>query len=47
MTVAASPELLKAHRTRVLTADDPSAVQRHLTEAFTAFADFMPQRAAA
>jgi nifR3 family TIM-barrel protein len=32
-----SDVLLKAHRTRVLTADDPRAVRRHLAEAYHAF----------
>jgi nifR3 family TIM-barrel protein len=33
----ASDALLKAHRTRVLTADDPRAVRRHLANAYDAF----------
>ncbi len=37
--------LLAAHRERVLTADDPRAVHRHLADAFDAFA--VPRRAAA
>ena len=37
--------LLAAHRKRVLTADDPRAVQRHLADAFDTFA--VPRRAAA
>jgi tRNA-dihydrouridine synthase B len=37
--------LLVAHRERVLTADDPQAVHRHLADAFDAFA--VPCRAAA
>ncbi len=34
---ARTPSLLKFHRSRVLTADDPAAVRRHLAEAFAAF----------
>jgi len=34
----AGSELLAAHRARVLTADDPSAVRRHLADAYRAFA---------
>jgi len=33
-TAGAQPELLKAHRGRVLTATDPATVRRHLGEAF-------------
>jgi tRNA-dihydrouridine synthase len=33
----ASDALLKAHRARVLTADDPRAVRRHLADAYHAF----------
>jgi nifR3 family TIM-barrel protein len=36
MTVA-PVEVLKAHRQRVLTADDPAAVRRHLADAFDTF----------
>ncbi len=36
-TAGASSALLKAHRERVLTADDPSAVRRHLANAYAAF----------
>jgi tRNA-dihydrouridine synthase B len=34
----ATPDILKAQRARVLTADDPRTVHRHLVEAFAAFA---------
>jgi nifR3 family TIM-barrel protein len=34
----AASELLAAHRARVLTADDPQAVRRHLADAYDAFA---------
>jgi tRNA-dihydrouridine synthase B len=34
-----SPLLLKVHRDRVLTCDEPSAVRRHLADAYAAFAD--------
>jgi tRNA-dihydrouridine synthase B len=44
-TVGAPAELLKTHRHRVLTADEPAAVRRHLAEAFDAFG--APLRAAA
>jgi nifR3 family TIM-barrel protein len=38
---AGSPEaLLRQHRLRVLTADDPVAVRRHLAEAYNVFAEF-------
>ena len=33
-----SPELLKIHRSRVLTAEEPAQARRHLAEAFDAFA---------
>jgi tRNA-dihydrouridine synthase B len=33
-----SPEVLKIHRSRVLTAEEPSQARRHLAEAFDAFA---------
>jgi tRNA-dihydrouridine synthase len=33
-----SPELLKIHRSRVLTAEEPAQARRHLSEAFDAFA---------
>jgi tRNA-dihydrouridine synthase B len=33
-----SPELLKTHRSRVLTAEEPAQARRHLAEAFDAFA---------
>jgi tRNA-dihydrouridine synthase B len=36
-TAGASHELLAAHRKRVLTADDPQAVRRHLADAYDAF----------
>jgi tRNA-dihydrouridine synthase B len=36
-TVGADAGMLKFHRSRVLTADDPAAVHRHLAEAFAAF----------
>ena len=35
--VGADAGMLKFHRSRVLTADDPAAVRRHLAEAFAAF----------
>ncbi len=38
-TAGAEPLLLKAHRNRVLTANEPSAVRRHLAAAFGAFAE--------
>jgi tRNA-dihydrouridine synthase len=41
----APAEALKAHRQRVLTADEPAAVRRHLAAAFDAFG--YPQRSAA
>ena len=41
----APAELLRAERARVLTADNPTAVRRHLTDAFSAFGAW--QRAAA
>jgi tRNA-dihydrouridine synthase B len=37
-TARASAALLKAHRARVLTAEDPAAVRRHLAEAYADFA---------
>jgi tRNA-dihydrouridine synthase B len=37
-TAGASDALLKAHRVRVLTADDPAAVRRHLADAYADFA---------
>jgi tRNA-dihydrouridine synthase B len=37
-TALASDALLKAHRARVLTADDPAAVRRHLADAYADFA---------
>jgi tRNA-dihydrouridine synthase B len=37
-TAAVSDAVLKAHRGRVLTADDPSAVRRHLADAYADFA---------
>ncbi|HYY38674.1 MAG TPA: tRNA dihydrouridine synthase DusB [Xanthobacteraceae bacterium] len=37
-TAGASESLLKAHRARVLTADDPAAVRRHLADAYVDFA---------
>jgi nifR3 family TIM-barrel protein len=33
-----SPELLKSHRSRVLTAEEPAQARRHLADAFDAFA---------
>ncbi len=36
-TTDASESMLKAHRERVLTADEPALVQRHLAEAYDAF----------
>ena len=36
-TAGARAALLKYHRNRVLTADDPSAVRRHLADAFADF----------
>jgi tRNA-dihydrouridine synthase B len=44
-TAGVSLELLKAHRQRVLTAERPDLVHRHLADAFDAFGS--PQRAAA
>ena len=38
-TAGSGPLVLKAHRNRVLTADEPSAVRRHLAEAYAAIAD--------
>ena len=38
-TASPGPLLLKAHRNRVLTADEPAAVRRHLAEAYAAFAE--------
>jgi tRNA-dihydrouridine synthase B len=38
-TASPGPLLLKAHRNRVLTADEPAAVRRRLTEAYAAFAE--------
>src|SRR5215510_5222758 len=37
-TAGASDAALKAHRTRVLTAEDPTAVRRHLADAYADFA---------
>src|SRR5262249_62092729 len=37
-TAGASVAALKAHRGRVLTADDPTAVRRHLADAYADFA---------
>ena len=37
-TAGASDAALKAHRARVLTADDPTAVRRHLADAYADFA---------
>src|SRR5262249_30525838 len=37
-TAGASDSALKADRTRVLTADDPTAVRRHLADAYADFA---------
>jgi len=39
-TAKAPQHLLKAHRSRVLTATDPTTVQRRLAEAFNAFAEY-------
>ena len=36
-TVGAPEALLKYHRSRVLTADDPTVVRRHLADAFAVF----------
>jgi tRNA-dihydrouridine synthase B len=36
-TAGAPASMLKFHRSRVLTADDPTAVRRHLADAFAAF----------
>ena len=44
-TAGVSLDLLKAHRQRVLTAERPDLVHRHLADAFDAFGS--PQRAAA
>ena len=44
-TARAPQSLLKAHRQRVLTAEPPALVHRHLAEAFDAFGSV--QRAAA
>jgi tRNA-dihydrouridine synthase B len=38
-TASPGPLLLKTHRHRVLTADEPAAVRRHLAEAYAAFAE--------
>ena len=38
-TAGAPAHLLKAHRSRVLTADDPTIVLRRLAEAFDEFRD--------
>jgi tRNA-dihydrouridine synthase B len=38
-TASPEPLLLKTHRHRVLTADEPAAVRRHLAEAYAAFAE--------
>ena len=45
-TAGASDALLKAHRARVLTADDPAAVRRHLADAYAAFAGGADRKAA-
>jgi tRNA-dihydrouridine synthase len=37
-TAAIPDAVLKAHRARVLTADDPAAVRRHLADAYADFA---------
>jgi tRNA-dihydrouridine synthase B len=37
-TAAMPDAVLKAHRARVLTADDPAAVRRHLADAYADFA---------
>ena len=37
-TAAAAPEILKSHRGRVLTADEPARARRYLAEAFDDFA---------
>ena len=44
-TARAPVDLLKAHRQRVLTAEQPALVHRHLAEAYDAFSS--EQRAAA
>ncbi len=38
VSAGVSPELLKSHRSRVLTAEEPAQARRHLAEAFDAFA---------
>ena len=43
---AASEALLKAHRARVLTADDPAAVRRHLADAYADFGSLAAAKAA-
>ena len=40
-TAVVSGEVLKAHRARVLTAEDPASVRRHLADAYAAFADLL------
>ena len=45
-TAHASEALLKAHRTRVLTADDPAAVRRHLADAYADFGSLAAAKAA-
>jgi tRNA-dihydrouridine synthase B len=46
-TAGAGDDLLKAERVRVLTADDPRTVRRHLADAFAAFAGAAGARDAA
>ena len=45
-TARASEALLKAHRARVLTADDPAAVRRHLADAYADFGSLAAAKAA-
>jgi tRNA-dihydrouridine synthase B len=45
-TAHASEALLKAHRARVLTADDPAAVRRHLADAYADFGSLAAAKAA-
>jgi tRNA-dihydrouridine synthase len=45
-TAGASESALKAQRGRVLTADDPAQVRRHLADAFHAFASLDAEQAA-
>jgi tRNA-dihydrouridine synthase len=45
-TARASEALLKAHRARVLTAEDPVAVRRHLADAYADFASLAASKTA-